>query len=251
MTELIEIRRLPRPEARRVLEQVAELDSRVFRTRSEEVKERFYASMCDPTLGEKFVVFYESHGVRVGYNLIKINPVEVGTRTIWAVGSIAGFLPGHTGGNRTFPDAIRAMMRVKVRHPERKFYFVSMLINPGGYDLLVNLCPETYPSPLRARPTPDAFEPALIAATARAAGAEVIKDDPVAFIVSVGRAAREAVELRRETDNTRFFEALNPRYAEGELLGVCCPLDAVTLGKGALRILTRRVERRLRGKRGS
>lgn len=114
------------------------------------------------------------------------------------------------------------MLRVKARHPERKFYFVSMLINPGGYDLLVNLCPETYPSPLRPS-SPDGFEPALIAATARAAGANVVRDNPVGFICSTGRATRDAFERRHETANTRFFEALNPHYTEGNLLGVCAP----------------------------
>ena len=250
MADLIEIRRLPRADAKRLLAQVAELDSRIFIHKSEEVKERFYASMLDPTAGEKFVVLYEAYGVPVGFNLIKINPIEVGTRTIWAVGSIAGFLPGHTGGNRTFPDAIRAMLRVKARHPERKFYFVSMLINPGGYDLLVNLCPETYPSPLRPS-SPDGFEPALIAATARAAGADVVRDDPVGFICSTGRATRDAFERRHETANTRFFEALNPHYTEGDLLGVCAPLNARTLTEGALRLASRRLQKRLLGRRRS
>jgi hypothetical protein len=246
--DLIEIRRMPHADAKRLLEQVSELDSRIFRHRSDAVKDAFYASMRDPTAGEKFVVLYEGYGVPVGFNLIKINPVEVGSRTIWAVGSIAGFLPGHTGGNRTFPDAIRAMLRVKARHPEREFYFVSMLINPGGYDLLVQLCPETYPSPSHPR-SESGFEPALIAATARTAGAEVIRDDPVGFVVSVGRAARDTFDHRRETANTRFFEALNPGYAEGELLGVCAPLNAGTLARGAARLLTRRLRKRLAGKR--
>ena len=170
--------------------------------------------------------------------------VEVGTRTIWTVGSVAGFLPGHTGNNRTFPDAIRAMLRVKVRHPERAFYFVSMLMNPGGYDLLVQLCPETYPSVLRPR-SPDGFEPALIAATARAAGAEVIRDDPRALIVSVGRAARDGFERRRETPNTRFFEEVNPGYPDGDLLGVCAPLGVRYLVAGAARLARRRLKKRL------
>lgn len=82
MANLIEIRRLPRADAKRLLAQVAELDSRIFIHKSEEVKERFYASMLDPTAGEKFVVLYEAYGVPVGFNLIKINPIEVGTRTI-------------------------------------------------------------------------------------------------------------------------------------------------------------------------
>jgi len=248
MSDLIEIRRLPRPEAKRLLEQVSELDRRIFRHDSQEIQDRFYASMLDPTAGEKFVVLYEAYGVPVGFNLIKINPVEVGTRTIWAVGSIAGFLPGHTGGNRTFPDAIRAMLRVKARHPEREFYMVSMLINPGGYDLLVNLCPETYPSRLRTT-SPDGFEPALIEAAARASGARVIRDDPGGFIISVGRAARDAFDVRHETPNTRFFMEKNPRYMDGELLGVCVPLNAKTLTAGALRLAGRRLRKRLPGKR--
>lgn len=248
MGELIEIRRLPRPEAKALLERVAELDDRIFRHRSEEVMQKFYASMRDPTAGEKFVVLYEAGGAAVGFNLIKINPVEVLGRTVWTVGSIAGFLPGHTGGNRTFPDAIRAMLRVKVRHPEREFYFVSMLVNPGGYDLLCQLCPETYPSLHRPR-SADGFEPALIAETARVAGASVLRDDPEAYIVSVGRAPRDGFDRRRETPNTRFFEAKNPNYAEGELLGVCVPLNARTLGAGALRLAGRRLRKRLAGRR--
>jgi hypothetical protein len=243
MDELIELRALPRAEANVIFDRLVAIDRLIFRHASEEQAERFYQGMRDLSVAQKWAVLYRAGGEIVGFNLIKIQPFEVEGRTVWAVGSVAGFLPGHIGGNRTMPDAIRAMMRVKLRHPERQFYFVSMLINPGGYDMLVDLCPATYPSPLRNRP--QRFEAALIEAAARASGADILVNEPPRVIVSVGRAGRDPFDHRRETENTRYFEALNPRYADGELLGVCMPLGFDHLARGALRLVERRARKRL------
>jgi hypothetical protein len=243
VARLIDLRRVPRAEADAVLDQVVALDARIFEHRSEQIRERFYRGMRDLSSADKLVVLYEEGTEIVGYNLIKIHPLEVGTQTVWVVGSVAGFLPGHTGGNRSMPDAIRAMLGYKLRHPGRAFFFVSFLLNPGGYGMLADLCPATFPSV--HRPRPRGIEPALIAAAARAWGIEVLSDDPARFIATTGRVCREPFERRRDSEHIRFYERLNPRHAEGELLGVCVPLDFEHLLSGVFRLLLRRRRKRL------
>ena len=241
MGRLIHLSSLPSHEANAILDRVVALDARIFHHSSEGVQERYHKGMRDLSVGEKSVVLYEEAGELVGYNLIKIQPFEVEGRTTWVVGSVAGFLPGHTGGNRTMEDAIRAMLRHKLRHPGRDFFFVSFLINPGGYDMLVDLCPTTFPSV--HTPAPSGFELSLIAAAAQRAGFEILVHEKTRLVVMAGRSAREPFERRRDTENIRFFEKMNPRYAEGELLGVCVPLGFEQLITGALRLGRRRLRR--------
>ena len=65
------------------------------------------------------------------------------------------------------------------------------------------------------------------------------------LVVAGGKIGREPFERRRESENIRFFEALNPRHAEGELLGVCVPLSLDHLLRGALRLGARRLRKAL------
>jgi hypothetical protein len=192
-------------------------------------------------LGEKLVALYEDEGKLVGYNFIKIHPLRVATRTVWVVGSSAGFLPGHTGGNRTMLDGIRAVMGRKLRHPQREFFFVSFIANPGGYGMLVDLCPSTFPSVHRQQP--QALESTLISGAARLWGIKVLAEDPIKLFVSP-RIPCEPFMKRHDDGHVSFYESLNPRYAEGDLLGVCVRLGFKELLLGAYRQLRRRWRKR-------
>jgi hypothetical protein len=240
------VNRLPPAEAEALFDRVQALDARVFTHRTEELQARYYAGMRDLSKADKIAVLYEEGTELVGYNLIKIQPLEVRGRTVWAVGSVAGFLPGYTGGNRTMLDAIQAMLRLKLRHPGREFFFVSFLINPGVYDMLVDLCSATFPSV--HRPRPHGIEWEIIAAAAREWGIPLLHEEPSRIVGTFGRCVRELFPMRRDTESIRFFEALNPRHAEGELLGVCVPLDLVSLLRGGLRLLQRRLRKHAPGR---
>jgi hypothetical protein len=242
MSRIIDLNRLPREQAQAILDRVIELDGRIFLHDSEQHRERFQAGMRDLDSSHKVVVLYEHEGELVGFNIIKIASVEVDGRTYGVVGSTAGLLPGHTGGNRTLMDGIRAMLRHKLAHPRREYYMVSFLINPGGYDMLVETCPDTFPSV--HRPTSVGVERALISAAAGLWGMEVLSDSDGRVITRAGRRASEVYERRRETKSIRYFEAHNPGYASGELLGTCTPLDLRHLLVGALRLARRRCARR-------
>jgi hypothetical protein len=244
MGKLIDLGRIPRPEADRIMERVVDLDARVFRYRSPEDQQRYAEGMRDLSRGEKFVILYEKGSELIGYNLISIHPVEIGARRVWVVGSTAGLLPGHTGQNRTMPDAIRAMVLHKLRHPERSYYFVCFMGGPGSYDLLADLCPATYPS--IHTPLSDGFERALIAHTARHDGVEVIADEPERFIATVGCVAKQVIPPRRSSEHVRFYERLNPGHADGDLLGICAPLDWPSLLAGGYRSLRRTLRKRVR-----
>lgn len=111
--------------------------------------------------------------------------------------------------------------------------------------MLVDLCPDTFPSV--HRPRPEGIAPAVIAAAARAWGLDVVSDDPARFVATAGRTPREPFERRRESEHLKLFERLNPGYAAGELLGVCAPLDFRHLLTGAVRMLLRRRRRRVAG----
>lgn len=243
MNRLIELSNLTHSDASALLDRVIDLDARIFVYPSEEARERYQPGMRDLALGEKLVVLYEEGGELVGYNLIKIQRLEVEGRVAWVVGSTAGFLPGHTGGNRTMIDAIRAMLLHNLGHPSREYFLVSFLVGPGGYDMLVDLCPDTFPSV--QRPTGGGFEAALISAEAKRRQLDVVVDAPGRLVVAGGKVGREPFERRRDNENIRFFEALNPRHAQGELLGVCVPLSLDHLLRGALRLGARRLRKTL------
>jgi hypothetical protein len=245
---LIALNRLPPAEAQAVLDKVLALDTQIFAHRDDALQERFYAAVRDLSVGEKLVVLYGDAADPVGFNLIKLLPIALRGRTVWVVGSIAGFLPGHIGENRTMVDAIRAMILHKLRHPDREMYFVSFLINPGGYGMLVDLCPTTFPSV--GRPTPIGIEQELILATAGASGVELLRDEPGRTLGTVGRSPRQAYQRGRDSDHVRFFEARNPGYAKGDLLGVCVPLGFADLLEGGYRLLVRRLRKRARRRVG-
>lgn len=244
MGRIFHLNRLPRAEAQALLDQVIALDERVFEHRSERDRERYHAGMRDLSSGDKLLVLYEEGTELIGYNLIKLLPIEIDGRTVWVVGSSAGLLPGHTGGNRTILDAIRATVRYKLRHPGRELYFVTFIVSPGVYDLFADLSAAVFPSVRRPRPA--GIERSLIAAAAERWGMPVVTDEPERLIASPGRLLREPYERRREGEHVRFFEALNPRHAEGELLGVCVPLGYRDLLEGAIRQIQRKWRRRRR-----
>lgn len=242
MGRLLHLNRLPRAEAQAILDQVIALDERIFEHRSERDRERYHAGMRDLSSGDKLLVLYEEGSELIGYHLIKFLPVEIDGRTVWVVGSSAGLLPGYTGSNRTILDAIRATVRYKLRHPGRELCFVSFLLSPAAYDLLADLSPATFPSVRRPRPA--GIERSLMAVAAERWGMPVVIDEPERLIASPGRTLREPFERRRESEHVRFFEAKNPRHAQGELLGICIPLGYRDLIEGAVRQIRRKYRRR-------
>ncbi len=246
MNRLVELNNLTRREADAVLDRVIDLDAQIFRSPNEETRARFEAGMRNLSAGDKVVVFYEEAGKTVGYSMITIQRLEVDGRVAWVVGSAAGFLPGHTGGNRTMIDAIHAMLRHKVGHPSRQYFMVSYLVTPSGYGMLASLCPETFPS--LHRPGGDCFEARLISTLAKKRALPVLIDEP-GRVVTAGRIAVVPFERRRSNEHIRFYEELNPGYVRGELLGVCVPLGVEQLLGGAARLVERRVRKSLGLKR--
>ena len=241
MNTLIELTNLTHREAESVLDKMIDLDSRIFHYASDEDRVRSQRGMRDLTNGEKLLVFYEEGDEAVGFSLITIRRLELAERVVWIVGSLAGFLPGHTGGNRTMTDAIHAMLRHKLGHPGRDYFMVSFLVNPGGYDMLVDLNPATFPS-VHRRVT-DGIEAELISSEARRRGLRLVVDEPGRLVATAGKSGREPFVRRRDTENIRFFEELNPRHAEGEVLGVCVPLGVGDLLSGVVRLAGRRLTR--------
>jgi hypothetical protein len=239
MPTFIALNRLPQSKADALFDRIVTLDDRIFFHQQKEDQERFSRGVRDLSVAEKTLVLYEEKGELIGYNLIKIQPMEVEGKRVWAVGSVAGFLPGHTGGNRTMLDAIRVMLRYKLRYPQREFYFVSFLLNPGGYALLVEACPETYPS--LHRPVAQGLEHKLIETAARASGTRMLINEPTRIVTSNGRPSREPFVRLRDGEHIRYFEELNPQYAQGELLGVCAPLGARQLLSAGVKLLRRRL----------
>jgi len=243
MGKLIDLEQVSPREADAILDRVVDVDARIFNYRSVEDQQRYAEGIRDRSRGKKLVVLYEEGSELIGFNLITIHPVDAGGRRVWAVSSNAGFLPGHTGKNRTFPDAIRAMIREKLRHPERSYHFVCTLASPSGYELFADACPGMYPSP--KKPVATAFERALLADLVRHDGAEIVADEPERLVVTVGCAADDGTKPRRPSELTRFYERLNPRYAQGDLLGVCVPLGFGNLLAGAYRTIRRTVRKQL------
>ncbi len=237
MNELVELSNLSERDASALLDRLIALDSRIFRYPSEEERERFQLRMRDVSQAGKMLVLYEDAGAPIGYNLIEIERLESHDRVVWVVGSAAGFLPGHASSGRAMTDAIQAMVRHNLGHPGRAYFLVSFLASPGSYDLLADLSPATFPS--LHRPPTHGFEAELIAAEAQRLGLPILANDR-GRLISSGRVPRAPFEPRRESAHVRFFEQLNPRHAEGEMLGVCVPLGMGHLLGGAARLLGRR-----------
>lgn len=233
-----QLTRMPHAEATEVLARVVDLDSRIFRYRSTEGQARYYESLRRDGDGEKLVILYEQEGQPVGFNLVRLDTFEIEGRRCCAVGSNAGFLPGHRGGSRTFPDAITAVMPFRLRWPKLPMWFVSAIVHPNAYDLLVDTCPAVFPSV--RRPTPEPEEARVLLAALARWSIPVEGSDPARLRAPVCTVAGPTPPPS-ETPHTRFFLERVPDFAEGVALAVCAPITLGTLATGALRQVRRRV----------
>lgn len=229
--------RLPRAEAEGVLDRVIELDAKIFDYQSAEGQARYYERLRRLDDGEKIVLLYEQGGRPVGFNLVRLDTFRINGQRVCAVGSNAGFLPGYRGGSRTFPDAIAAVLPYRLRAPWVPMWFVSAIVHPNAYDLLVDTCPEVFPSV--ARPAPAAGEAEVLTSALARWNIPVEGSDPSRLRAPVCTVAGPA-QPPGDTAHTRFFLDRIPDFADGVALPVCAPITLWTLAGGVLRQARRR-----------
>jgi hypothetical protein len=244
MKQIVDLKRVPEREVQRVMDKLVELHDGVWEFLDPAGRDRYFAGLRDLSREESVAILYKSPGGEVvGYNHITVDTVYVNGDPCLVWRSRAGFLPGHRGGNRTFPDAIKYALGYKVARARLPMYMVSFISTPAAYDLMVSVCPTVYPSV--GNDDPGSPEAQVLAASVARWGLTSTSPNPKYAVTQLVKA-KELPPPRSDSPNVRFFEAATQGCPQPAQLGVCASLSVESLVGGALRTGARMVRRRLR-----
>ncbi len=231
MHESIDLSALGSDTASATLDAILRLDAEIFEYADPATRARYYDATRAPAERRVAIVYRES-GSLIGYNLITLSTLEVEDRRWSVVTSNAGFHPKHVGKSRTMPDAFALMTRWMLREPARQWMFVSYIVNPAAYDLLVDVNPVIAPSP--AHPRLESTQRTLIRLTAERSGHTIARDDDAGLTIML-RRPKLRFRPRAMTPAMEFHRTRCPDFARGEALGICGAITPSAVVTGLMR----------------
>lgn len=191
-------------------------------------------------------VMRTADGKMVGFNAVRLYPVEIDGKERDAFRSTAGMKREYRGGSSTIAFGLQLAVAYKIKHPFRGVYYFGSMLHPSSYYVLSKYAYEMWPR--HDRETPPKID-RLIASLAEARKYE-FDDPPSPYVRMASERTREAEdepEFWRTSDNpvVRFYLRTNPRYAEGRGLITLIPLTWTNLVLSAFKFGGRMLSRRL------
>ena len=181
----------------------------------------------DPNSSQtRMQVMRTADGKMVGFNAVRLYPVEIDGKERDAFRSTAGMKREYRGGSSTIAFGLQLAVAYKIKHPFRAVYYFGSMLHPSSYYVLSKYAYEMWP---RHDREPPPIIDRLIATLAEMREYEF--DDPPSPYVRLAnertREAEDEPEFWRTSDNP-IIET-NPRYAEGRGLITLVPLTWTNL----------------------
>tara|TARA_B100000965_G_scaffold251111_1_gene211202 strand:+ start:2012 stop:2779 length:768 start_codon:yes stop_codon:yes gene_type:complete len=201
----------------------------------------------DPNSSQtRMQVMRTADGKMVGFNAVRLYPVEIDGKERDAFRSTAGMKREYRGGSSTIAFGLQLAVAYKIKHPFRAVYYFGSMLHPSSYYVLSKYAYEMWP---RHDREPPPIIDRLIATLAEMRDYEF--DDPPSPYVRLAnertREAEDEPEFWRTSDNPiiRYYVETNPRYAEGRGLITLVPLTWTNLILSSVKFGTAMLGRKL------
>ncbi|WP_373138085.1 hypothetical protein [Mycobacterium marinum] len=183
-------------------------------------------------------LFYNANDELAGFVFVGIDRIELGASTQAVFYAGVFFRPGHHGGALATRFLLRQALRFKLRQPRTPLAYCPRSSSPAAYLMAPSTFPRAYPN--RRYPTPVHIQELARTFSARR-GYVAVGENP--WVVRSAATPVEASRMSRlmHDPDVQFYLTLNPRFAQGEALVTCVPLDLANIAGGLLRLLRKRL----------
>jgi hypothetical protein len=185
-------------------------------------------------------LFYGPRDELAGFSHCGLDRVRYADRTHGVFRAGTYFSPGYHGGASSVLFGLRETLRIKLREPRTPLAYLTRGASPAVYRLLSATFPCLYPS--RTHQTPEDID-ALVRLVGARWGYVAVGESP--WVVRSVATPLDAARLRRldHDPDVRFYEQVNPRFAEGDSLLIWMPLDVANIAGAFFHLLRARLGR--------
>lgn len=233
---------MPHAERQRLLPVLRAIYSETYTSASLEE----FAAVFFSAPGIKLMLYFGVDDEIVGYAARSTFAVDRADEQVTVHMSGLYLRQAYRGGAVAALHAVRTMLGERLRRPLERMAFVSVVISPAMYRLLVDSMPRAYPR--RDRETPVEVD-ALQAQVAARLGLPVRRQSP--WVLDVPTAPHDtawfdrARSLRGDPD-VAYYLSVVPGWAAGRGVLTWVELGVSDLLRGGLRMARRALRRRLR-----
>lgn len=193
--------------------------------------------------GAELGIGYGRDGRFAGFIVVNRFEPEIGGRRYTIFTSLVAISLEFKGGARAMAFAMKMALRYKLRYPWRSVAYVAIASTPAAYRVNVQLAPRVYPS--ASAPTPTRVQD-LIAVMTQALGLLTLRAEPRIIECRMRPRDRDRLARSRVLEGdpaVAYYEAIAPRWAEGESPMLCVLLDLPDIARSFVRLGRRQLAR--------
>ena len=209
-------------------------------------REQFQRYVVDSQAERSVIQTYVSDHLQVvGYTALHFHERVLGGRPATIVRSEIGLQEGYRGRSLPVWFIVRELCAFLLAHPQRAAYVLGCPINPAMYFTMSRFAPEVWPC--WQRETPPAERALMMTLAGEFGLAQVDPERPLVRRVGwrIRESERERRFWRRHRDpHVQFYLRQNPDYRTGLGMLLLAPITWSNLGRGALGVARRQLQRR-------